>query len=546
MRKILILTLVCISYLHIASAQNIQYSSAFDEPNVGWNKILQLSNGNTFYFHFTLKDGIDVTVYNKSRMAISQKTITSDLWDAKRISVSAVEGIYEINGQPVIFLHQLDKRVPTLYRIKLNPETGVLDGEMAIATLPKYKMGAAWAMAYGGVLPADFYVEKDPASDCYAVVNFNTFAGESEERIEVIHYAVEDGKHKKINTAYYDAQGFKYLNFLGMSVLGNKNVFIAVYGYNNKKVKDPDSRVLVSRLTGGDKNFTHKQLDFSEDFKSTTALLKYNPGTNMLQLFTLTYTTSKRGTNYYLPLMNYIDPESLFIISNKTVTGKMPEEYLERNFNYDKGLSGLPQSMYINPDNSTTIITEEIIQAITRNANTGQIVGAQTTLGCVGVIELDEKGNEKDGRAIIKSQVAPGLIEAFYTDKRSKGIWSYVNSGLKMMPTTAFLSYEYINTGKNQYVFFNDYPENFSKDEEKERKRKMVTGISNTNAICYKLKYAGFDKSYLFGAPTSDKQSTFCYIEAGDYFPKTSTYATLIVERDGRKKQSKIAWINLD
>ena len=70
-------------------------------------------------------------------------------------------------------------------------------------------------MAFGKVEEADFRVEKDPRSDCYAIVNFNSFAEESSNRIEIVHY---NGSHKEINRANYPSQGFKYINLIGLTV----------------------------------------------------------------------------------------------------------------------------------------------------------------------------------------------------------------------------------------------------------------------------------------------------------------------------------------
>lgn len=552
--KYLFLITLAISALHLgtsAQSQNIQYSASFDEPEDGWNKVLQLSNGNTFFFHFTKKNGIEVTVYNKDRKVSSEKSITSEVWEPRKMAASTIEGVYEIGGQPVIFLHQLLDRVPTLFRIILNAQTGAVESEKLICTLPKYKGGSAWAMAFGGVKPADFFVEKDPQSDNYAVVNFNTFAGESDERVEVIHYGVDAGKHKVLSKAYYDAQGFKYLNFLGMCVDGNKRVFVCTYGYNNRKARLADSRVIISRMNAGSNDFTHKKIEFSDDFKDTKALLQYNRGTNTLQLFTLTFMTSESkfwsGTsNYYLALMNYIDPESLFIVTTKPVLNKMANQYMKRKYDYEKGLGTLPQNMIINNDNSTTILSEEVVQQVTRNANTGAVMSANTLLGSVALTELDDKGNEQEGMALLKSQKAGGLIDAFYVNRKSKGLWSYQPGGVRFAPSNAFLSFDYINTEKGKYILFNDYPENYERDTEGNRKRKTVGGISECNTICYKLKYADYDKYYLMGEPASDKQSRFCYIEASHFLKQNNTYATLMIERDGRKKVAKIAWIKFD
>lgn len=553
MRKIIstaLLLLLCFN-ASIAQTSNIRYSTAFDEPEEGWNKVFQLSNGNTFYFHFTKKEGIEIVVYNSNRQEISRKTVSSELWEPRKMRESVVEGIYEINGQPVVFLHQTLDKTPTLFRLKFNATTGELDGEKQISTLPRYKAGAAWAMAYGGVEQEDFFIEKDPNSDCYAVVNFNSFASESDERVEVVHYGIENGNHKVLNRAFYDAQGFKYLRYIGMMVDGDKRVFMCTYGYNTKKSGGADSRVIISRLSKGDKQFTNKLIDFTDDFKDTKSIMAYNPGSGMIQLMTLTLMSSKSRffssttSNYYLTLMNYIDPESLFIVSTKPLLAAKVSSYCEQNFNYDRGYSGMPQQMVINNDNSTTVLMEEMTKQITVNS-AGQVISARTTLGGIGFSELDMKGNEQEGYAFIKSQMANGLMEPLYLSAKSKGLWSYKRGGVMIGDNNAFLSFDYINTDKNRYILFNDYPKNFNNDQSIKHKS-VVVAISKANTVCYKLKDGKREKYYLFGKPVDeDEESKFCYVESSHFDKKTSTYATLLMERHGKDKQAKIAWVKFD
>lgn len=548
--KNLLLTLCILAGVSVANAQvkNVEYSASFEEPEDGWNKLLQLSNGNTFHFLFTKKDGINITVYNKERRVTSKKNIESDMWESKSMGNSQMEGIYEIGGRPVVFLHQIIKRVPYLFRLQFNPQTGELEKEEEIAQLPKYKMGAAWAMAYGGVKQPDFYVEKDPASDNYAVVNFNTFAGESDERIVITLYGLENGQHKVLSTSNYDNQGFKYLNYLGMTVVKGKTAYIAAYGYNTKRSGGEDSRILISKLDAGNNNMINKQLEFSDDFQESQAILKYNPHTNMLQLLTLTFMKSKSnfwtgGTkNYFLALMNYIDPESLFIVSTKPMLNVKANEFIYRKYDYDKGIGVLPQDMIINNDNTTTIISEEIAQQITYNSS-GAIVSATTSLGSLAITEVNERGEETEGIAMLKSQNAQGLMDAFYAYQRSKGLWSFISGGLRTVASNAFLSFDYINTQNGKYVLFNDYPENYLNDDE--RKKKTIGSVSNTNTVVYKLKYNGYDRHMLYGN-TTDDESNFSYIESASFQPSTNTYAVLMVQREKRKKQSKIAWATFE
>ncbi len=532
-----------------AQQPKVEMSAGFEEPETGWNKVMQLKNGNTFFFHFTRKNGIEVTVYDKSRKIISNKIITSELWDAKKMGSSSVEGLYEIGGQPVIFLQQVIDRTASLFRVKLDANTGEVAGDKLISTMPRFKSGSIWAVAYGGVEVPDFFVEKDPHSDCYSVVNFNSLAHENNERIEVIHYSGAEGKHKILGKAFYESpEGqFKYLRFVAMSVT-EKETFLCVYGYNGKW-SATDAKIIVSKLTDGGKDFTHKQLDFSEDFRDTKAVMQYNAGTNMLQMMSLTVTNTKgrffsnTSTTYYLPLMTYIDPQSLNIISTKLLRADKVSEDIHRQVEKIDGYNGVPQNMYINQDNTTTVVMEEMLKQTTVDSRTGQVISATTTLGSIGISELDSRGDEQDGHVIIKAQISRGLFDPMYVAAKSKGIWSY-RRGYDFN-NNAFLSFDYVNTDNGKYILFNDYPENFEKEEGKRKRRPVVT-VSSTNTVCYKMRNGKLDKFYLFGTPANDDQTKFCYVESSSYQPETKTYATLLMEKNGRDKQAHIAWVTFD
>jgi hypothetical protein len=534
-----------------AYAQNpaVQYSNTFEEPEQGWNKILQLKDGKTFYFHFT-KDGIEVNVYTDKKLT-SKKVLTSKLWEADKMKASVVEGLYEINGQPVIFLKQLLDRTPKLFRIILNTNTGAIENESQIAELDKYKMGAGYAMAFGGVDEADFHVEKDPATDNYAVVNYNTFTHESKERIQVMHYTAENGQHKLLNKAFYDADNFKYLDYISTVVLGDKSVFVCSYGYNTASSGGKDSRIIVSRLSQGDKAFTHKLLEFSDDFKSTQGIMQYNPGTKMIQLLTLTYMKSKskvfssKSTSFYATLISYIDPESLYIVSTKPVLNEKIANYVASKLG-GEDYNGLPQQMIINPDNSTTILSEEMQAEIVKS--NGMSYTSRTYLGNIGMSTLDTKGNETDGMAVNKRQQADGAVDPLYIAAKSKGLWSY-RGGIGFMrinlENNAFMSFDYLPTSNGQYIVYNDYNENYEKADNAP-KRKTVAAISEANTIYYKMDNGKITKGYLFGKPANDDVSKFCYIESSNYQSANNTYATLLVQRDGRKKVARIAWISFN
>ena len=540
--------LLCFGSL-MAQQVGIEKSEEFDEPEYGWNKLLQLKNGNTFFFHSTKKDGIEVVVYNKQRKQIADKTLESKLWDVSKMRNSKIVGLYEINGEPVIFIVQADDRQPTLYRMRINGTTGAIVKEDELGHLPPTSIWYGYAMAFGNADASNIIIEKDPQSDCYAVIFFNGFAHNRSERIKVVHY---DGNHKILNSGFYESPNgkFKYLRYIGAVVDGNKRVFVTTYGHNGNS-SDVLARVIVSRLNVGDSSFTHNLLDFSEDLDDTKAIMVYNHNNNRLQLMTLTYTETKhrffssRSTKSYLLLLSYLDPESLSLINVKQLVGEKVNEYGIKNIDKDYEYSGIPEQMILNKDNTTTILAEST-ELITTRDKYGRVIHEKTILGPIGISELSDTGAELRGYAINKKQQADGNFPLLYMSGRSKGIFAYprqgMGIGMSRSNTNEFFSYDYVNAPNGRYVIFNDLPGNADKDEEDES-RKTVKSVSSTNTMCYKLNDPKMDKFYLFGEPDDKKASTFCYIESSDYNKDINTYATMIVERDGRSKSAKIAWI---
>lgn len=569
MRKTFILLFALIVSFGAVQAQttSIEKSESFDEPNDGWNKLMQLKNGNTVFFHFSKKEGIEVTIYDKNRKQISSKTLESDMWEAKKMKVSQIEGLYEIKGQPVIFLQQIQDHTPILYRIVIDPQTGAKIKEDKIGELLQYKAFAGYALLFGGTDPNNSFVEKDPASDNYAVVYFNGFAHETNARIEVVHY---DGDHKEINRAFFASPGgkFKYLRFIGLTVDGDRNLYLCTYGFNTGA--DKESRIIVSRLRKGEKEFASNMLDFSEDFKDTKAVMHYNPSTKLLQILSITVTQKKaqfmRGlSTYYLSLMTYIDPETLKAVAVKPLEGKMVSADLIKNAGKEEAYSGVPQDMIINNDNTTTVLMEEmrLEQVYSNNmsqigkgkVNTGtMLVSEKTILDNIGVEELDQKGEELHGYGITKSQVASGYIPNLYLAQKGKGYWSYGNAPIGHVVhggfsfaggnTNAFMSFDYVNTDKARYILFNDAPKNIEKDATD--KRTAVQAVSNTHTMCYKLDNGKVTRSYLFGEPKDDNTNSFSYIEASNYQKETKTYATIVVERVKRDKETRIVWVKFE
>jgi hypothetical protein len=532
----LILALLATTCIVYAQPQ-IEYSQPIDVSSSGAHKILQLKNGNTFLLHFS-KQGIDVSVYDKKRDVIARANLTSDLWDASAMPYSSLEGLYEISGQPVIFLSQSIGKDYCLFRIILDPQTGKILNEKKLS---HFAVRGRFNFLYGATSEntGGFVVEKDPYSDYYAVAYYNNDPDDIDEAIRVVHY---NGENKKIGAGYLTLPRgkYKYINFIALAVIGDKQVNICTYAYNSKRDKGEDAKVIISKLAAGDSVFENKELDFTEDFRNTQAIMKYNKGTGMLNLLTLTRIKSKGSTTYYLALVNYIDPSTLYVTGTVPLTAEKASAFMQAHLDVD-AYQGLPQDMIINPDNSITVLMEENQQEIITNRYS---TSYRTYLGNIGITVMDPKGKEKEGAAILKMQYAALLINPLYMHYKHEGMWSYNPNAAFRKNYNAFLSFDYVSTNNNRYVMFNDLPENFDRNEKK--KRKILTYPDQSNTICYKLNKGDMEKFYLFGEPADSRDNTFCNIESSDYLAETNTYCTMIVADHKHDQEIKLAWVKFD
>lgn len=540
MRNLLLVTLLLTvsTNLLFAQAETVEYSAPFDEPENGYRKVLQLSNGNTIFLHYEGKEGLNVTVYNPERKVISKRTITGRQWEPKETRTSKVAGLYEIDGAPVIFIQQLLKRVPTLFRLILDPATGAMKEEKKLGELEKLPGGMGYAMVFGGVQEPMYHVEKCPDGNNYAVIDYNSIAKESDERIKVRYFTVENGQHTATGESFYEAQGFKYINYVS-SYVRDDAFFICTYGYNTQKSGGKDSRVIISRLDNNGTAFTHKKIEFTEDFADTRGVMTYNPASGMIQMLTLTFLESKKGTKTYMALMSYIDPASLQVVKSAPLPFEYAAMRVKEDFKEDR-FTAMPQYVVVNKDNSTSVIMEEMTKAMTSSYGIKATERAVAThLGNIGISELDMNGKEVTGYAAKKQQRASADMPVFGLSDRAKGRWTYVPPGSILTGNnSAFYSFNYVNTENGKYLIFNDFPENFDKDGAK--KINEVDAASNMHTVYYELENGFFKKHYLYGTPGKD-QLKFTNIESADV--KEDSYASLMVERDGRRKKAKIVWV---
>jgi hypothetical protein len=568
---------VMASLITYAQKPTVDRSPAFEEPENGASRLLLMKNGNTLFFHFTPKKGIDVTVYDTKHHAKAVVNNQVKSWKPKAMKTAELEGLYEINGQAVVFIQQIVEKRPCLYRLSFDSKSGKLVEEKLVANLERMSMGKGYAMMFGGVAKPDFYVRKDPNSEYYAVAVFNSFAHESGERIQIIHYAPN---HKEISKAYYESPKgtYKYLNFQDMYVNKDEFVFVTTFAFNTRSSGGKDSRILISRLMKGAKEFEYNLLDYTDDYRDIDVAIKYNSNNNLLYMGTSISAKSvdKDETMHrdgkagkFVLEMNIIDPVALKVKEHFMVNHPDLNEYAKMHLRYKKPYYGAIQDFRINSDNTISLLFEEIdIIVHTHNSmpvgglstvgpsNGGGVVmhssySSTTTyttrLGEIGIAQIDQSGKEISSYAIPKRQYADAKLDMWYQFQRPFYDWTF--RGKKFANNynniAGFFSYDYVFANNTGYVLYNDYVGNVESDDENYRKKKKMRYISDANTI-----YAVYDgkevtKGYLFGEPSSRKESRFCQLEMNTHSEDGKSFATMMIEKQGRDKQAYIVWVTM-
>ncbi len=507
MRKLLMLLFLALASTSVLTAQkiNIQKSDAFEEPDDTWNKLLQFKNGNTLFFHRKDGKGIEVTVYDKSRKKTGQNFVESDDFDDNAL----ICGLYEINGEAVLFFYRICKE-PVLFRYRINATTGALVQKDELGTLEHLPgMAIQYKFALNSHL-SGFDVEKDPNSDFYTTITYDQeikIGSSGKQQITVTHF---DGSHKKINEGRYTGPpGFKNLTYKNAVVDGDKAIYLLFCGFKERPTQKECSLVL-SKLSAGTTAFKHAKLNTDLSLEDVTAHMVFNHNSNKIQLMTtyLTSSTSKvlsqKVTKYYASLLTYIDPETLEAKSRKQVAGEKVNAYALGHFKEE--YTGIPSHMILNKDNTTTILME-------RRESTVK----ETYLDAAGISVLSDEGVELQGYAINKKQLLDG---------------------------TPCMSYNYVNTSKSNYVFYNDVPGNIEKNADETSPEIAKARGGRLSTVCVKLNDNSVEKSLLFGTQDSDEPTSTLMVP--DYNKDTETYATMILEGKGKKSHMRIAWITFN
>jgi len=199
-RSLFLSAFILVAFTAVAQFTKLAEGPEFDEPKSGYTQVIQLKSGGTVFFRVTLKEGIDIRVYDPNHK--EKVATTLDPAYEKLTKGASISGAFEINGDVVILISNFEDKTPVLTRLIIDGKSGRLKKEDRVRELMKMNMGQGYAMMFGGVKMPHFYAHASQSGNCYAVAAFNTFESDRNKRIEII---VLGPDHKQISHTFYSS-----------------------------------------------------------------------------------------------------------------------------------------------------------------------------------------------------------------------------------------------------------------------------------------------------------------------------------------------------
>jgi len=527
-RNALLLALMLLCSITLkAQIKQIAEGPVFEEPEEGFAKILQFKNGSTMFVHIDAKKGIDLRRYDGTHKETAVNHIDPSYGKLKN---GSIKGFFEISGNAILLVSEIDGRVPSLYRITIDGKTGNLIDDRKIAELNKMSMFAGYSMVFGSVPMPDFFVRKDPDSDNYAIALFNSFESDRSKRIEIVAYGSDNNEKSR---AYYNSPDdrYKYLKYLDMAVIGSEKVCVLAYASNSQSGGN-DGELILAGLDKGAKAVTLNELDFARNEAVSWGLARYSPTVKQI---IVSVTVKGRG-NKYTPLLAFVNP---FDKKVNRVDAAIPSS---RIINYPKDeFDGVPVNLFLNTDGTFSIVFEQISITVVSYSgiNIGPVAPGSSTswLRNVAIVNYSKTGEFINDYMIRKRHdVNAAYLQPYYQSIRH-------DMGQMLYKGNQYKSFDFISAGPRSYVVFNDTERN--NDAQEKGGLTTIEGVSNCDAFVYPLK--GTDlipkRDYLFGNPESKKDHNLALFTISDYDKQSNVYATLKLENQHGNKGVKVIWL---
>ncbi|WP_157962968.1 hypothetical protein [Chitinophaga deserti] len=542
MRSFITSLLLLVQMAALAQFKEIAAGKSFQEPEDGFARIIQMKNGYTVLAVIDLKKGIDIKIYDEKHKQKIAKNIRPKFG---RVKAGQVEAMFEAKGNVVILVNEVQEKVPVLHRLVIDGLKGNIINEETIGQLKKLNMGQGYAMAFGGVAPPDFYAQKDPNSDQYAVAMFNSFESDRSKRVELVMY---DGDNKEIARAFYKSpeEKYKYINYMDMAFVGS-TVYCLGYARNTRASGGKENTVIMAELKAGDTDVKLTELKFTHDQDLKKGMLRYNAANNKIML--LAFAPYKNSNGQGELWLFHMDPLKLDTKKHDEISPMAIQKKASEVFGRREKFTGTPVNMFVYKDGSYTVALEEIRQ-VTHSSTPSSFggtgnTGASTTYSRtytivehLGLMHYDAGSKLVNSWYLPKDHYMWSAHPPTFYHRQREGRAVLLNDG------DQYKTFTLVRSKGKEYVLYNDVEEN-DKRIEKGKDPQQVKGLKACDAFYFPLEKEMIPaRTFLFGEGEGRKDHRLALLPISDFNEDQNIFVTLRLDIH-QAKQVHLVWMEL-
>lgn len=515
-----------ISLLSILSAQaqltNLVYSAEkIPEKEISKYKLEILKNGNTANVGFNPGVGFFCTLYDTNRKMISHTIVPTKF----EMNANDVKCVLEINNEVVVFIKSVTDNSPILLRYIFDGFTGKLKKEEILITMYFDKKLIVLTDTDYLYMPCDFFIQKDPNSDYYAVSSFNFFA-KINNQIEVNHYSPT---HEVISKAFLTTPEIKYLKsyYTDVYVNGGKSVILSsfLYKLENEKNEDKEAACFyLSELKAGASSFRSVRAFETIFYVKAEAMFFFNKVTNKVSWVSAVYSKGEKGkVAGFSVISQIVNLETLTLTDAFNLYSEQINTAYKANTNGRSNYSGFPQHYSVNSKGNAVILSEIFYERVYQYLGISSFT--PTGQEKYGMYVNYLHGQASSSMSFVYSRGLSGQYEPYYSD---------TNLGL-------------VSGELNSYLFINNTVARFKLGEKDPLPWTPISANSEFfTSFIYTINDAGVtSKEYIFGEPLSKLEKKYCRFSTADYDPATGLYAVIVVDDIKGKKTVGVLWMNL-
>jgi hypothetical protein len=498
----------------IAQEANYVMTEPLDISKAGWNKVLQMKNGNTMLFHFEPRKSILVKVFDKDHKEIATKKHPCELVDINAFERSWFDGLVEINNEAVLFLTQEVENKQTVCRLRFNSTTGGLIKEDKVVQSKSFTNKTI-----------SFLIKHNNSDNYYFACDEKDASGEKVD-ITLKSYNANHNLLKDVNVPL-NIKGYDKTYLRSTHTDEKGNILLAII--QEKIVQYPDviSKFLtLAYLPVGESEFVTKTIDLSSTLSVKNVDIQSNSFFNKFNIYlTLSKSHIDRSS---IVNETQLTTQNIFIIvdhdwSNTTYTpinGKRMNAELVKETDADHKVGVMKADFNTGSTGISTVCY------LGSQYKDGEFDKAND---CYVVEQYNERGED------VWAKVLPA-VDVDATSKFPTVFQGYTSEG-ELSQTT------FISSKRKYMILFNDVDAEFDKTLKSQVHK--IHPNKNTNAVYYTVKKREASKKYLFGQPDG-KVFNHIYSGSTNFDEQTNTLAVLVRSKSEKSDDIKLAWVKLE